>query len=51
MIAGLRHTERPETFQRIRMLDYFMELPICEAYDVVAHVPQTRCADPVEELR
>jgi erythromycin esterase len=46
-IADLRSADHPETFQRIRTLDSFMDLPICEAYDAVAHVPRTRCVGSV----
>ncbi|MCG5215875.1 erythromycin esterase family protein [Streptosporangium soli] len=49
-VADLRTADQPEAFQRIRMLDYFMDLPICDAYDAVAHVPETHCVDSVGEI-
>ncbi|MEV4894631.1 erythromycin esterase family protein [Nonomuraea sp. NPDC055795] len=40
-IADLRGHD-PEAFTRIRMLDYFMDVPVVRAYDAVACVPETR---------
>ena len=32
-----------ESFQRTRMEDYFMDVPVFDAFDAVAHVPHTSC--------
>jgi erythromycin esterase len=38
-----------ESFQRMRMEDYFMDVPIFDAFDAVAYVPHTRCTAYVAE--
>ena len=32
-----------ESFRRMRMEDYFMDVPVFDAFDVVACVPETSC--------
>jgi erythromycin esterase len=45
-IADLRtaatEVEDASTFRRIRMEDYFMDVPIFSAFDAIAYVPETR---------
>jgi erythromycin esterase len=50
-IADLR-AARPgvhdaESYQRLRMEDYFMDLPVFDAFDAVASLPGARCAEHV----
>ncbi|GAA0930632.1 erythromycin esterase family protein [Nonomuraea longicatena] len=47
-VADLRGTD-PGRYRRIRMLDHFMDLPVAEAYDAVACVPETRTVAGFEE--
>jgi erythromycin esterase len=35
-----------ESFQRMRMVDYFIDIPV---FDAVAHVPHTSCTTYVTE--
>jgi erythromycin esterase len=32
-------------FQRMRMEDYFMNVPVFDAFDAMAHIPQTSCTE------
>ncbi|MGH2558561.1 MAG: erythromycin esterase family protein [Thermomicrobiales bacterium] len=34
-----------ESFQRMRMEDYFMDVPIFDAFDAIAFIPHTSCAE------
>jgi erythromycin esterase len=36
-----------DSFQRMRMVDDFMEIPVFDAFDAVAQVPSTSCTDYV----
>jgi erythromycin esterase len=50
-IADLRAT-RPdindaESFQQTRMEDYFMDVPVFDAFDAIAQTPQTSCTEYV----
>ncbi len=38
-----------ESFQRMRMEDYFMDVPVFDAFDAVAHVSHTSSATNVTE--
>jgi len=38
-----------ESFQRIRMEDYFMDVPVFDAFDAVAYIPDTSCTAYVAE--
>ncbi|MFI7149014.1 erythromycin esterase family protein [Nonomuraea sp. NPDC050022] len=49
-IADLRG-EDPDRYRRIRMLDYFMDLPVAQAFDAVACVPETRSVSGIEPRR
>jgi hypothetical protein len=49
-IADLRG-EDPDRYRRIRMLDYFMDLPVAQALDAVACVPETRSVSGIETKR
>ena len=52
-VADLRaarlRVDDAESFQRMRMEDYFMDVPIFDAFDAVAHVPHTSCTTYVTE--
>jgi erythromycin esterase len=48
-IADLR-AARPdiydaETFQRMRMEDYFMDVPVFDAFDTIVSIPETSCTE------
>jgi erythromycin esterase len=36
-----------ESFQQLRMEDYFMDVPIFDAFDAVASLPETNCTEYV----
>jgi erythromycin esterase len=38
-----------ESFQRMRMEDYFMDVLVFDAFDAVAHVSHTSCTEYVAE--
>jgi erythromycin esterase len=38
-----------ESFQRMRMEDYFMDVPVFDAFDAVAYIPDTSCTAYVGE--
>jgi erythromycin esterase len=36
-----------ESYRRMRMEDYFVDVPIFDAFDAVASIPHTSCVDGV----
>ena len=49
IVADLR-AARPgihdaESFRRMRMEDYFMDVPVFDAFDAVAFIPWTSCTE------
>jgi hypothetical protein len=34
-----------ETFQRMRMENYFMDVPVFDAFDAIASIPHTSCTE------